>query len=352
MTETAAPAAQAPAWATTYTAAAFAALPADLTTATPPQVDEVIRTVQLDAAALYARVDALVGKLHAAMGEVKHQTEEVIGHDFRNRPKYATAWPTTDTEVLAAARALPAGTPTQGYTYGVETIGEILAPIDAAFDGIVEAEAVEFTCNAEFNRRGGWTRFYRVDNAGGHVHTTTACRTTYPTTAWQWPTNLSGGDGAQVVEYAGPLTCLVCFPNEREEILADRPVRFDMFETPEQRDERVRREGAAAELLAKKVAKGVTPDGKTLVIDLGANHLIGFGRYLEIKTERAAELRYVELAALAQTRKTWVVDADKAIAARGAAELVTALAWKQGVTAEQIVAKYAKKVTKKINDTY
>lgn len=354
MTETAAAPAAAAAWATTYTVAALAALPADITTATPAQVDEVIRTVQLDAARQEQIVDAQVEKLHKAMGETQYQTDRVIDRDYRGRPRYAKAWPTTTFELFTAARALPADAPVKGYVYGVDTIGEILALIDAAVDAIDEAKAIEKAGRAEYARRGGWARYYKVDNSNGHVHTDTTCRTTYASTAWCWPTQLSGADAATVVEAAGSLTCLVCFPDEREEILAQRPVRFDAFETPEQRDERVAREEAAAARTAAKIAKGVTPDGKPLNIGKVDRLTV------EIKTERAAELRYVEFAAdaafhahMAENRRDVErADWDRAKAtdfAAGAARIVPALAWKRGLTEAELVESLAKKVTKKAN---
>jgi hypothetical protein len=334
--------ATAPEWATAYTELALAALPADITTATPPQVDEVIRTVQLDAKALQGQARRALDTLHVAQGERQVQSDRISGHDYRNRPQYAMEWPTTDAQAYRAAQA-NADKISQAYPYEA-TLGELVAAYDALVAQIHEAKAIEQAGHDEFDRRGGWTRYWIVANTGGHVHTTTACRTCYATTEFGWPTQLSGADGDQVVEAAGPLTCLTCFPEQREDILANRPVRFDAFETPEQRDERLKREAALNERNAAKIAKGVTPDGKPL--NLGKVDYCT----VEVKTARAAELRYVEFAANAQRRR--YDDEQRARFAAAAATLIEALAWKQGATVEATTAKYAARLAKKLNDPY
>lgn len=347
MTTTAA----APRWATLYTADAFAALPADITTATPAQVDELIRTIELDERAHGERADRAIETIRRAVGQTRTDTRTGYGRDRRT----VTTWSGTVEEALTTARANPAAEVAdyqlRAY-YDMATVADALAPLD-----VIEGELADMAAHldrlaAEFDRRGGWTRYYRVDNSNGHVHKATSCRETYVTTQWNWPTQLSGADSAGVVAAAGALTCLTCFPEVRGTIILDRPIVPEQFETAEQRAERAKRDAENAVKRAAKIEKGVTPDGSPLTIELGPNHLTGFGRYLEVKTARAAELRYVELAALAQTRKTWITDADKAIAAQAAGELAAALAWKQGTTADAIVAKYAAKVTKKINDQY
>lgn len=332
-TETTAPAARvAPEWATHYTRLAIEALPVDITTATPPQVDEVIRTVELDQAAqgeVVARAFIAVRK--AIHGE---PTERREGYGWARHT--VTEWPSTAEEAEAAARAADPATESKArYGYG-DTIGALLATLDAARALYEEMGAAFTECDAEFVRRGGWTRYWIVANDGGHVHTTTACRTCYATTRFGWPTQLSGADGAGVVEAAGPLTCLVCFPDEREDILADRPVRFDAFETTEQRDERLRREAELAKRNAAKIAKGVTPDGKPLVVEMPTRPR-HYGRTLEIKTERAAELRAVDLAcSIKQAARFRVTEEEQVDLGRALGTILAALAWKRGERLETV----------------
>lgn len=340
----------APAWATAYTRLALAALPADLTTATPPVIDEAIRTLQLDLQVTESRLGGAFDALHTVLGEEKVSSGVIERTNYRGEHTYVQVWPTSAAAALDAARALPADTASAGYSYrGPETVGEALATIEAYQANISEIVHRLADLHDEFDRRGGWTRYYRVNNSGGHVHTTTACRTTYVTTPWSWPTNLSGADGAQVVEYAGALTCLVCFPDEREDILAERPVRLEMFETPEQRDERVKREDEAKAKRDAKIAKGITPDGSPLVVwEPGWRG--EEKRRVELKTARAAELRYVEF--MFEARSQHNSDSARAVYAESALEIAAALATKQGTTRNLVQEAMQAKVDKRIKRGY
>jgi hypothetical protein len=107
---------------------------------------------------------------------------------------------------------------------------------------------------AEYARR-GWTRVYRVDNSNGHVHTTTACSTTYETTGFHWFPELSGLPARQIVTLAGEYTCLTCFGQVRAEILEAREGRPCRIETPGQRKTREDREAQAVVRAARDAAK-------------------------------------------------------------------------------------------------
>jgi hypothetical protein len=64
--------------------------------------------------------------------------------------------------------------------------------------------------DAEFARRGGWTRYFHV--IGGHVHRERSCSTCRPTTAFAWIPRLSGSTQSTMVEEFGDHACAVCFP--------------------------------------------------------------------------------------------------------------------------------------------
>ncbi|MBM0201776.1 hypothetical protein JNW90_00730 [Micromonospora sp. STR1s_5] len=55
-----------------------------------------------------------------------------------------------------------------------------------------------------------WQRWYAVQ--GGHVHTSTACSSCYPTTLWGWHYTLSGADGSTAVAKEGWRICTICVP--------------------------------------------------------------------------------------------------------------------------------------------
>lgn len=64
----------------------------------------------------------------------------------------------------------------------------------------------------------GWSRFFPTDTkGGGHVHSSTACRTLYSTTVITWTPALSGRPVDEAVATLGPVLCQVCFPEARSE---------------------------------------------------------------------------------------------------------------------------------------
>lgn len=59
----------------------------------------------------------------------------------------------------------------------------------------------------------GWNRYFWVQNAGGHLHTTTHCTTCFATTRFGWVTAVSGKSYEEVVEEYGTDVCTVCIPS-------------------------------------------------------------------------------------------------------------------------------------------
>lgn len=136
-------------------------------------------------------------------------------------------------------------------------------------------------CNNEYNRRGGWTRFWIVTNANGHIHTSMSCSTCFPSTQYGWLPNLSGSTNEEVVELAGESACTICFPDAP----VDTRNRPSQIEEPARKAAREAREAKAAEKAEKARQKGITaPDGGELRIK---------GHWSVIKTESEAQRLYV-----------------------------------------------------------
>lgn len=134
---------------------------------------------------------------------------------------------------------------------------ELEPRIEQARQAIAECETAAQPLDAEFERRGGWTRAWLVLNTGGHVHRTTACRTCFATTQFAWLTQLSGHDETEIVDLAGEAACTECYPSAPVDV-RDRPSRI---KTPEQ----LAREAEKAERAKAKAAKAITaPDGTPL----------------------------------------------------------------------------------------
>jgi 8-oxo-dGTP pyrophosphatase MutT (NUDIX family)/GNAT superfamily N-acetyltransferase len=61
----------------------------------------------------------------------------------------------------------------------------------------------------EFTRRGGWSRFFTVQD--GHIHSSRACHSCRPTTRFGWQPELSGKSEKEAVDDKGPYLCTHCF---------------------------------------------------------------------------------------------------------------------------------------------
>ena len=110
---------------------------------------------------------------------------------------------------------------------------------------------------AEFIRRGGWTRAFLVSNTGGHVHKNMHCGTCFPTTQYAWMTEFSGMDEAEIVDAAGERACTVCYPTAPAAVLS-QPTR--MF-TPDEKERQAAKAEREAKAAAARSATVVTTGG-------------------------------------------------------------------------------------------
>ena len=163
---------------------------------------------------------------------------------------------------------------------------------------------------AEYARRGGWSRYYRVETSGqGHVHSSRDCFSCYPTTQYSWLPSLSGKGQDEAVDDYGSEMCSHCFPG-----VLSHP----SYQSRGRIAEEViaRRAAEEAQRTAARNAKGITtPDGSPLVV--------GSGRFPDrINSEVTAERTLVErLTDLKQRYSAEKIDADVAAhAARIAAD--------------------------------
>jgi hypothetical protein len=195
---------------------------------------------------------------------------------------------------------------------------------------LAKAEAAPL--EAEYTRRGGWTRFFMVMNNGGHLHSSTNCSTCRWTTQFAWMPEFSGQDEAGVVDMAGEDACTVCFPSAPVEQRSMLPFRVQ---------ERAAKEAAAAERAAKKeaqLAKAINADGSEWRVMIDGYR------------ERFKTIRSVELAIHNQlTCIEYYGDKDgaHAAAARVLAEKLQERTGKDATTTlQEISVKVHKKVAK------
>lgn len=220
---------------------------------------------------------------------------------------------------------------------GAARVNEKIAALVAEGEAILaEADPYE----AEFNRRGGWTRAFLVTNAGGHVHRTRACSTCFPTTRFAWLTDLSGHNEAEIVELAGSAACTTCYPSAPVDVLR-RPTRL---EDPAVTAKREERERAKAARDAAKAAKAIAnPDGSDIRLQT----------YGHIRTERTAEITYVDLGVSVTAACRTGFGAHMVPEYEAAMQiLLVALAHKRGVDADELAKTLAVKIAKKYKREY
>lgn len=140
---------------------------------------------------------------------------------------------------------------------------------------------------AEYHRRGRWTRAFLVHNGNGHVHKSRSCSTLRPTTSLLWVTSYSGKNESEVIEDAGESACTVCYPNapvdtrNRPSKITDPNVKAINDEKTKAREERERVKNEKAAKLA--LTSIFTPHGEKLYTQSA-----GY-----IKSSRTAEIEAV-----------------------------------------------------------
>jgi hypothetical protein len=200
-----------------------------LTEQSPAEIDAQL-FIELQAAwAAWDKQEQLVERLHSLVGDKKRYGERGVG-----------VWQMRKADVLAAAESSDQA-----------RVWDVLAQYRQQGTLAIDAHRRAEPLNAEYTRRGGWTRAYLVDNADGHVHRSERCSTFRLGTRYHWLTELSGHSETEIVELAGERACTVCYPSAPIDVLK-RPSKL---EGPAQH---AAREAAAAKVVekaAKKVAQ-------------------------------------------------------------------------------------------------
>ena len=309
----------------------------DLTTQTPVEIDtELYRLYRLESAARN-KVESVADYLH------------YLVKDKKSRGKFSGMpfWEMTMDEVVVAATELA-----QQVHYNARQAQEHLDQFAAAQKVHHDVREAQVPLNAEYRRR-PWSRAFLVQNTGGHVHSSMSCSTCFPTTEFAWMVAFSGKPESEIVEAAGEAACTVCYPSAPVDVLK-RPTR--MF-GPDQIAAREAREKRAAEKAvrdAKKVEKGLTPDGSEFVVTYTEKGAPGWerndsGQQVHVYRDRTRrEFFKTEMAAV-----QWVVryatwhgwDADEA---EGFQQVIEAVAAKHGKTVDQVTEEIKAKMVAKV----
>lgn len=215
-----------------------------------------------------------------------------------------------------------------------------------------EADAVRAQMRpfeAEYRRRGGWTRAFLV--TGGHLHNTMDCSTCNrmgQPTRFSWMPELSGSDEQEMVEAAGERCCTVCFPSAPVDLLKRPSILLTPDEEAAARA-RAERDLERARKAEEKAAKAITnPDGTEL------REPRKYGQIVRTLVTAERELTDALMTAIVDDvpehshwNRDWVAEQ-----AEWANLLVTAVAAKKGITEDEVRAAAQVKAQAKFKREY
>jgi hypothetical protein len=155
-------------------------------------------------------VDTKLAELHHqhSLASVKAgRAADSLHYSAGDRPIYRTrsirTWGMTLDEVLAFTPNAAQPWKVQEHQRALDTYRTALATLKRLQAAIVEQDKL-YT---------GWSRFFLVAQANGHIHSSMSCTTCYPTTQYGWLPTLSGLTEADAVAAQGPRLCTICFPS-------------------------------------------------------------------------------------------------------------------------------------------
>jgi hypothetical protein len=169
-----------------------------------------------------------VDEIHTAIGEQRRYDSRRGGYE---------SWPTDTKEAVAQARRLAANAPEQYPDKYDEAIWHAKRAAKALEEFTVALEAVRANAAAQQPLADEyavehWSRFFLVQNTGGHIHSSMQCSTTFPTTQWAWLPSLSGLGEDAAVEQEGPRLCSACFPSAPVEWTLGLPAKVNPNRCP------------------------------------------------------------------------------------------------------------------------
>lgn len=242
--------------------------------------------------------------------------------DLEQRAREGLRRGDTDTNPVGQDVKRNGGSYVGWYTALVDAYRALLA----ARAALAALEVVELTLNAEFWRRGGWTRAYLVQTHDGHVHNTQECPTCHKgeeRTRFAWMIEYSGKTEEEIVKAAASRACTVCYPSAPVDILKQPTTMFgpDELERAKAAEERAARK---AEKEAKAKAAAITlPDGTPLRDEVDRN-----GR----QTRAGNVVKTLRTAKSELNQEAWYAVAwgdDHGRHGRNMLHLARAIAWKE-----------------------
>lgn len=248
----------------TYKEAA-AVMPEQLQKMTPPQVDELL-----------GAVDSMMSVAWHRKGVAQERIViEATGSRHRNRVRMPFS------EALIKVSVLAKENPASSAADLLKGLKDAAALVEAVTE-------VEDKFEAEFHRRGGWTRSYLVTD--GHAHRTNRCPTCHrggQRTPMHRFWEFSGMNEEEIVKRAGERACTVCYPSAPVAKGLEAPK--SVMLTPEEKKRAEQRDAETARRAEKKAKAAINaitqPDGTELRDEMDKD---GRQRGSVVKTLRTA----------------------------------------------------------------
>ena len=184
--------------------ALLATLPAARSHATPREIDTALAGLYELAAKTTDYVRSAQDGVHRAIGQ-----RQV----WQGRRQ---VWPTTFAEALETAQHLTVSPDYIDAPRGARgDVKGALAYLAGKNDELTEIRDAQYPLDDEYASR-PWSRFFWVQNNGGHVHSSMNCSTCNNgrnLTRFGWNPDLSGLTEADAVAKLGPSLCTICFPS-------------------------------------------------------------------------------------------------------------------------------------------
>lgn len=320
----------------------------DLTTATPVEIDTVLYDLYLQQHKARYKVSTTAEAVHRAAKD-----KRVYGRRAH--------WKMTTAQAIDAATCI-AENDDQSYYRRQAT--EALNGYTEARAALAAIHAEQATIGSEFTRRGGWTRAYLVTNGNGHVHSSMTCSTCNrgeQATSFEWMVDYSDQPETVIVADAGWRACTRCFPTAPIGDAESLPTKMFSAEDKTKAQAKTEREGKKAAALARKIEKGLTPDGSEFEVSYVEHNAPQWVRNPEtgaqehVYRDREASERFkTEQAAIQWVVQymTWATYGDNPSrhdAKQPAFDaIIAAVAAKHGKTVDQVKAEIDAKVAAKI----
>lgn len=311
----------------------------NLEEATPAAIDTMLEQLML--AEMKAQQDVDRNGLYVigdAGGRAKG--EQTYGRD-RDKPLLTVEEAVALLETRLADGAITPGYRARSVEERLERLAQAIAQMQAEQE---ESDLLE----AEFTRRGGWTRAFLVLNTNGHIHRWRQCATTFPRTRWGWLPQVSGHSEDEIVAGAGSDACTVCYPSAPVDRAGPRTLLHSSED--DKAAARAERDRVRAEKEAKKAAKAIAnPDGSPLQIfdyRLPARQVTLRSGVVE---NRPAQDRFEALDTLLKA-KSWLTDSQEHWTNKrdeDVQRVAEALAARNGTTAAQEIEAAQKRAAKR-----